>query len=169
MNSLEYAMSLDNQDNLSDAKELFHIPKSTTYLCGHSLGLQPKKTSENDALGDSKSSQNALQFDVFPSENATAHRSLLSGRVPDCELAHLAAERQGLHPKVDAYCTGHLLLECVVREAEQHRRLADAGISDEQDLEDMIKGRARGEDGHKCLPSAQAKPQALADDAPVTY
>tara|TARA_Y100000996_G_scaffold409495_1_gene390235 strand:- start:2533 stop:3768 length:1236 start_codon:yes stop_codon:yes gene_type:complete len=56
MNSLEYAMSLDNQDNLSDAKELFHIPKSTTYLCGHSLGLQPKKTSEfiNQELEDWK-------------------------------------------------------------------------------------------------------------------
>ena len=56
MNSLEYAISLDNQDNLSDVKKLFHIPKSSTYLCGHSLGLQPKKTSEfiNQELEDWK-------------------------------------------------------------------------------------------------------------------
>ena len=48
MNSLEYAKSLDSQDNLSEARSLFHIPKNNntdfTYLCGHSLGLQPKKT-----------------------------------------------------------------------------------------------------------------------------
>ena len=56
MNSLDYAISLDNQDNLSDAKKLFHIPKNSTYLCGHSLGLQPKKTSEfiNQELEDWK-------------------------------------------------------------------------------------------------------------------
>ena len=50
MNSLEYAKSLDSQDNLSEAKNLFHIPKKNntnfTYLCGHSLGLQPKDTSK---------------------------------------------------------------------------------------------------------------------------
>ena len=49
MNGLEYAKSLDTQDNLSEARLLFHIPqknkKDLTYLCGHSLGLQPKETS----------------------------------------------------------------------------------------------------------------------------
>ena len=45
MNSLEYAKSLDSQDNISKARDLFHIPKNFTYLCGHSLGLQPKETS----------------------------------------------------------------------------------------------------------------------------
>ena len=50
MNSLEYAKSLDSQDNLSELKNLFHIPKKNniefTYLCGHSLGLQPKNASD---------------------------------------------------------------------------------------------------------------------------
>ena len=60
MNSLEYAKSLDSQDNLSEAKNLFHIPKKNntnfTYLCGHSLGLQPKDTSKfiNQELEDWK-------------------------------------------------------------------------------------------------------------------
>ena len=58
MNSLEYAKSLDSQDNLSGVRDLFHIPKKTyadfTYLCGHSLGLQPKNTSSfvNQELED---------------------------------------------------------------------------------------------------------------------
>ena len=58
MNSLEYAKSLDNQDSLSELKNLFHIPKKNntdfTYLCGHSLGLQPKDTSKfvNQELED---------------------------------------------------------------------------------------------------------------------
>ena len=50
MNSLEYAISLDSQDNLSQIKDLFHIPsnsnKDCIYFCGHSLGLQPKTTSD---------------------------------------------------------------------------------------------------------------------------
>ena len=60
MNSLEYAKSLDDQDNLSEIRELFHIPKKNntdfTYLCGHSLGLQPKDTSDfvNQELEDWK-------------------------------------------------------------------------------------------------------------------
>ena len=60
MNSLEYAKSLDNQDNLSTVRDLFHIPKKNntdfTYLCGHSLGLQPKDTSRfvNQELEDWK-------------------------------------------------------------------------------------------------------------------
>ena len=60
MNSLEYAKSLDSQDNLSDIRELFYFHKKnnikTTYLCGHSLGLQPKKTAEfiNQELSDWK-------------------------------------------------------------------------------------------------------------------
>ena len=50
MNSLEYAQSLDSQDNIAKAKSLFHIPskndKDFIYFCGHSLGLQPKSTSD---------------------------------------------------------------------------------------------------------------------------
>ena len=44
--SSEYAKSLDKQDNLKDTRQLFYIPqtnsKDNIYLCGHSLGLQPK-------------------------------------------------------------------------------------------------------------------------------
>ena len=46
MISLEYAKSLDSQDNLSHVRRYFHIPKNSIYLCGHSLGLQPRKTSD---------------------------------------------------------------------------------------------------------------------------
>ena len=46
--SSDYAHLLDEQDNLKEFRSLFHIPqkngKDTIYFCGHSLGLQPKKT-----------------------------------------------------------------------------------------------------------------------------
>ncbi len=45
-NSLAFACSLDKQDPLKDYRKLFHIPKvngkEAIYLCGNSLGLQPK-------------------------------------------------------------------------------------------------------------------------------
>jgi kynureninase len=45
-NSLEFARSLDKQDPLKGYRNLFHIPKvrgkEAIYLCGNSLGLQPK-------------------------------------------------------------------------------------------------------------------------------
>ncbi len=58
-NSLEYAKSLDEHDNLSHYRTKFHIPKDRNgnewiYLCGNSLGLQPKSTSSyiNQELKD---------------------------------------------------------------------------------------------------------------------
>ena len=45
-NSLQYAQQLDQEDDLKDFKNLFHLPiheeKQQIYLCGNSLGLQPK-------------------------------------------------------------------------------------------------------------------------------
>jgi kynureninase len=42
-----FAQELDSQDALASFRREFHIPeiggKQVTYLCGHSLGLQPKK------------------------------------------------------------------------------------------------------------------------------
>lgn len=45
----EHALQLDREDELSRFRESFHIPKHLTgeesiYLCGNSLGLQPKQT-----------------------------------------------------------------------------------------------------------------------------
>jgi len=50
-NSLEYAKKHDAEDTLAAFRNKFHIPKDATgkeliYLCGNSLGLQPKITSE---------------------------------------------------------------------------------------------------------------------------
>jgi kynureninase len=50
-NSIEYAKKCDREDSLASFRNKFHIPKSTSgkdiiYLCGNSLGLQPKITSE---------------------------------------------------------------------------------------------------------------------------
>lgn len=50
-NSLEYAKKQDTEDTLVAFRNKFHIPKDATgneliYLCGNSLGLQPKITSE---------------------------------------------------------------------------------------------------------------------------
>ncbi len=50
-NSLEYAKKQDADDALASFRNKFHIPKDATgkeliYLCGNSLGLQPKITSE---------------------------------------------------------------------------------------------------------------------------
>ena len=45
--TLEFALSLDNNDPLKEYRKEFHIPKTTNgeeciYFCGNSLGLQPK-------------------------------------------------------------------------------------------------------------------------------
>ncbi len=50
-NSLEYAKKQDAEDALAHFRNKFHIPKNQSneeliYLCGNSLGLQPKITSE---------------------------------------------------------------------------------------------------------------------------
>lgn len=49
-NSIEYAKSLDITDNLNTYRQQYHIPvidgKDAIYLCGNSLGLQPKKIAE---------------------------------------------------------------------------------------------------------------------------
>lgn len=50
-NSLEYAKQQDAEDSLASFRNKFHIPKNENgenmiYLCGNSLGLQPKITSE---------------------------------------------------------------------------------------------------------------------------
>ena len=49
-NSLEFAKQLDTEDSLSHFRKKFHIPTDKNnneliYLCGNSLGLQPKTTS----------------------------------------------------------------------------------------------------------------------------
>jgi kynureninase len=48
-NNLAFAKKLDNEDSLKEYKHQFHIPKKANgedciYLCGNSLGLQPKTT-----------------------------------------------------------------------------------------------------------------------------
>ncbi|MEE9374617.1 MAG: kynureninase [Saprospiraceae bacterium] len=50
--SREYAQKLDLEDELREYKEHFHLPKQMNgktfvYLCGNSLGLQPKSTEAN--------------------------------------------------------------------------------------------------------------------------
>lgn len=50
-NSLEYAKQQDAKDSLATFRNKFHLPKNDDgealiYLCGNSLGLQPKITSE---------------------------------------------------------------------------------------------------------------------------
>lgn len=50
-NNLEYAKNQDSIDSLASFRNKFHIPKDSqgqelVYLCGNSLGLQPKITSE---------------------------------------------------------------------------------------------------------------------------
>src|SRR5690606_20748923 len=50
-NNLNFAKKLDFEDSLNSFREKFHIPKNkngeeSIYLCGNSLGLQPKITSE---------------------------------------------------------------------------------------------------------------------------
>jgi kynureninase len=42
-NSESFAAAMDARDELSRFRDLFHIPKDCIYLCGHSLGLQPRR------------------------------------------------------------------------------------------------------------------------------
>ena len=47
--SLEYAKELDQKDKIAQYRDQFHIPKDNNgndwiYMCGNSLGLQPKTT-----------------------------------------------------------------------------------------------------------------------------
>ncbi len=50
-NSLAFARSLDKKDSLRAYRKLFHIPKlndkEAIYLCGNSLGLQPKSVEKH--------------------------------------------------------------------------------------------------------------------------
>jgi len=57
--TLEFAKNLDKQDKIAHYREQFHIPKDKNgnnwiYMCGNSLGLQPKSTKEyiNQELED---------------------------------------------------------------------------------------------------------------------
>ncbi len=56
---LAFAKELDKKDTISDYRDQFHIPKDVNgkdwiYMCGNSLGLQPKKTEQyiNQELKD---------------------------------------------------------------------------------------------------------------------
>lgn len=40
----EFALEQDRRDPLAHFRDRFHIPPETVYLCGNSLGLQPKST-----------------------------------------------------------------------------------------------------------------------------
>lgn len=57
-NTLEFARELDKQDELKNFRDQFYIPllhkKESVYLCGHTLGLQPKTTHDKvvDELED---------------------------------------------------------------------------------------------------------------------
>ncbi len=58
-NTIEFAQELDAKDELRKYREEFHIPLQTNreehiYMCGNSLGLQPKRTKEflNQELED---------------------------------------------------------------------------------------------------------------------
>src|SRR5260370_41346835 len=49
--SAPFAAQMDERDPLASSRKQFHIPRArdgseSLYLCGHSLGLQPKRTRE---------------------------------------------------------------------------------------------------------------------------
>jgi kynureninase len=56
--TLSFAKKLDKEDPLATYRDQFHIPSSNNkdwiYMCGNSLGLQPKQTKEyiNQELND---------------------------------------------------------------------------------------------------------------------
>ena len=59
-NTADFALSLDAKDELRKYRDKFHIPlqkngEEHIYMCGNSLGLQPKRTKEflNQELVDS--------------------------------------------------------------------------------------------------------------------
>ena len=78
----------------------------------------------------------ALALDVVAVPKTA--EALLARRVPDRQLHRLAAQLHRLHLEVDADRRGEVLLERVVGEAEEDRRLADAGVADEEDLEEVV-------------------------------
>jgi len=49
-NDREFPLELDREDPIAKYRENFYIPshngREAVYLCGNSLGLQPKKTEE---------------------------------------------------------------------------------------------------------------------------
>ena len=71
--------------------------------------------------------------------------ALLAGGVPNLELDGLAVELDGADLKVDADGGDVGFRVGVVGESEEKARLADAGVSDEQELEEVIAvGRGEG-------------------------
>mmetsp|Transcript_8630 Transcript_8630/g.24220 ORF Transcript_8630/g.24220 Transcript_8630/m.24220 type:complete len:319 (-) Transcript_8630:1038-1994(-) len=70
--------------------------------------------------------------------------ALLAGGVPNLELDGLAVELDGADLKVDADGGDVGFRVGVVGESEEKARLADAGVSDEQELEEVIAVGRRG-------------------------
>ena len=86
-------------------------------------------------LSDSQSQQNHVLPVVVRRDGV---EPLLSRRVPDLQLDLLSPELDGLDLEVDADRRDERVVEGVVGEAEQYARLADAGVADEEQLEEQV-------------------------------
>ena len=64
--------------------------------------------------------------------------ALLAGRVPDLQLDRLAVDLDRADLEVDADGRHEVVCEHVVRESQQQRGLADAGVADQQHFEQVV-------------------------------
>lgn len=62
----------------------------------------------------------------------------MSSCVPDGKLEFFATNANHLHLEVNTYCGGEVL-EGVGGEAEEEAALADAGVADKQQLEEVVE------------------------------
>ena len=77
--SANFAAEMDARDPLAAFREQFHIPpapdgSASVYLCGHSLGLQPKRAREY------------IEQELHDWATARRRSSLSAGAIPGCHI-----------------------------------------------------------------------------------
>ena len=98
----------------------------------HPLGNLGEGVTISDVVSDDDSVHTT---EVARSDGLEA---VLADRIPDLELDGLAVDLDGADFEVDSNGGHEVLMEDVVGETQQQRRLTDTGVSNEQHLEEVV-------------------------------
>ena len=158
--SLEYARSLDEKDELKSYRDKFHMPvqkngEAFIYLCGNSLGLQPKST------------QDAIAQELLDWKNlgVEGHFHARNPWLPYHEfLSKAMAKVVGAKPEEVVVMNTltvnlHLMMISFYRPKGNRKKIiieADAFPSDKYAAESQIK--LHGNDPSDCLIELKARP-----------
>ena len=68
--------------------------------------------------------------------------SLLTSCVPNLQLAHFVVRLESPDLEINTDCWHEIVVELVVRESEEEARLADSGVSNHENLEEVVAKQA---------------------------